>query len=571
MLVHLSQQRPARTETETLDWSFLVGSLMFQRFPASAATVANLSLSHCCHSPTAPNVSNVSNKCLIVTPDVVVGSDTVRRLRSRRPFFLKAAPTRSGGPLLLAAYNFCMLGMAESVLPSSSVSPWPTTVYPDDSNATDPSASIYEDHFCQWILYVELGNSRVRAWDLIILIPNALFLLLLAARFNRARLKLRATTSPVFLTFYILVCICSAMSVARCIVSMGVSGEWAAAGDKVLWVAVRFLLLATEMSVLCFGLAFGHLESGSSVRHVLSATCFLSLAFSVAQGSLEVRSALEMSTKPPEDLVGTLYSSQNDHLLRHPSSAHIREQDYHLFAHGGMLFWFVSSVIFAMVYLTILILPWTRLRERLALPTKRSFYIYVLCLFLLDITQSVGSGLLLAFEDDEAPDRATRLHNLQDDAALAGLCTVDLTSILYFTLLTPLVYHTFLSEFFGVSQPSILFSYKAQVDDTMEGEGEGEDTVSLPHHHSFSSLKTDSDYIYQNNSVYDSTQFDHNGSGVTPVNALYAASLQSPDSITGYSIDSLEAQSGINGGNNALPNQPPSAVLPLHGRGYQQE
>lgn len=37
-----------------------------------------------------------------------------------------------------------------------------------------------------------------------------------------------------------------------------------------------------------------------------------------------------------------------------------------------------------------------------------------------------------------------------------------------------------------------MFSYKAQVDDGVE-----DDIVSLPHQHSFSSLKTDSDYIYQ--------------------------------------------------------------------------
>jgi hypothetical protein len=45
---------------------------------------------------------------------------------------------------------------------------------------------------------------------------------------------------------------------------------------------------------------------------------------------------------------------------------------------------------------------------------------------------------------------------------------------------------------YSISQPSIMFSYKAQVDDNME-----DDTVSLPHQQSFSSLKTDSDYIYQ--------------------------------------------------------------------------
>jgi len=39
-----------------------------------------------------------------------------------------------------------------------------------------------------------------------------------------------------------------------------------------------------------------------------------------------------------------------------------------------------------------------------------------------------------------------------------------------------------------------MFSYKAQNDDRVE-----EDTVSLPHQPSFSSLKTDSDYIYQVN------------------------------------------------------------------------
>lgn len=51
-------------------------------------------------------------------------------------------------------------------------------------------------------------------------------------------------------------------------------------------------------------------------------------------------------------------------------------------------------------------------------------------------------------------------------------------------------------------------------------------------------------FCLQNHSVYDSTQFDTNA---TPINPLYAASLQSPDSITGYSIDSQEAQNPPNG------------------------
>ncbi|XP_049787644.1 transmembrane protein adipocyte-associated 1 homolog isoform X1 [Schistocerca cancellata] len=359
-----------------------------------------------------------------------------------------------------------------------------------EPNATTPSEPIQEEHICKLVLYYEIANSRVRIWDVIILMPNFIFLVFLTFRFNRARLKLRATSSPIFLAFYGLVLVNVVISLIRCVVSMTVNASVSVGDytDKVLWIIVRFFLLAMELSVVIFGLAFGHLDSRSSIRHVLLATSFISLGFTITQGVLEIVS--------PDE------------------SFHILSKDYNLFGHGGMLFWFTSSVVFTLVYLVILILPWTRLRERLALPTKRSFYLYIFFLVVLNLTQSIGSGLL-------------------NYGIVDGLCVVDVTTCIYFTLLTPLVYHTFLSEFFSISQPSIMFSYKAQVDDNME-----DDTVSLPHQQSFSSLKTDSDYIYQNNSVYDSTQFDN---GTTPVNPLYAASLQSPDSITGYSIDSAQS------------------------------
>lgn len=78
-------------------------------------------------------------------------------------------------------------------------------------------------------------------------------------------------------------------------------------------------------------------------------------------------------------------------------------------------------------------LPWSRLRERLALPTKASFYYYVGILSVLNGLQSVGSGLLLY--------RVTE----------CGLCIVDVTTLLYYALLTPFVYYTFLSDFFRYS------------------------------------------------------------------------------------------------------------------------
>ncbi|CAH0391091.1 unnamed protein product [Bemisia tabaci] len=355
------------------------------------------------------------------------------------------------------------------------------------SDANSSQTTIPEnDHLCKLILYMDVPNTKIRVWDVIILVPNLIFLLFLGFRFNRAILKLRATSSPIFLAFYGLVVLNTVMSVVRCIASMlmsaaAIEGSYI---DIVLWVTVRFFLLSTEMSVVVFGLAFGHLDSRSSIRYVLLTTSFISFGYSTMQGALEI-------FQPDKNVSFGL-------------------SDNRIFGHGGMLFWCVSSVIFTLIYMVIFILPWTKLRERLPLPAKKSFYAYVLLLMLLNLSQAVGSGLLL-------------FNNLQ------GICVVDVTTCIYYTLFTPLVYVAFLSDFFSIAQSSIMFSYKAQIEDNMD-----DDTVSLPHQQSFSSLKTDSDYIYQGNGAYDSTQFTGGGHG----NMLYSASLQSPDSITGYSLNS---------------------------------
>ncbi|XP_011915795.1 PREDICTED: transmembrane protein adipocyte-associated 1 isoform X2 [Cercocebus atys] len=305
-------------------------------------------------------------------------------------------------------------------------------------------------HRCLLLLYEDIGTSRVRYWDLLLLIPNVLFLIFLLWKLPSARAKIRITSSPIFITFYILVSslqltekptiqlkqkgiscfynenelqvfVVALVGIARAVVSMTVSTSNAATvADKILWEITRFFLLAIELSVIILGLAFGHLESKSSIKRVLAITTVLSLAYSVTQGTLEI-----------------LYPD-----------AHLSAEDFNIYGHGGRQFWLVSSCFFFLVYSLVVVLPKTPLKERISLPSRRSFYVYAGILALLNLLQGLGSVLLCL-------------------DIIEGLCCVDATTFLYFSFFAPLIYVAFLRGFFG-SEPKILFSYKCQVDETEE-------------------------------------------------------------------------------------------------------
>lgn len=54
-------------------------------------------------------------------------------------------------------------------------------------------------------------SYRVRFWDLLLLIPNVAFFMFLLWKLPSARAKIRLTSSPIFITFYILVSSSSVM------------------------------------------------------------------------------------------------------------------------------------------------------------------------------------------------------------------------------------------------------------------------------------------------------------------------------------------------------------------------
>ncbi|XP_048344356.1 transmembrane protein adipocyte-associated 1 isoform X2 [Sphaerodactylus townsendi] len=320
--------------------------------------------------------------------------------------------------------------------------PLTTVQFFNDTNITAP-------HKCLLLLYEDIGTSRVRYWDLLLLAPNVLFLVFLLWKLPSARAKIHATSSPIFTTFYVLVFVVAVVGIARAVVSMTVSASTVATvTDKILWEITRFFLLAIELSVVILGLAFGHLESKSSVKRVLAITTVLSLAYSVTQGILEI--------KYPD--------------------ARLSAEDFNIYGHGGRHFWLASSCFFFLVYSLVVILPKTPLKDRISLPSRKSFYVYAGILAVLNLVQGLGSALLCA--------------NI-----IEGLCCVDATTFLYFSFFAPLIYVAFLKSFFG-SEPKILFSYKCQVDESEDVD------VHLPHAYGVAKKEG------VDSSFYSSTQID---------------------------------------------------------------
>lgn len=258
-------------------------------------------------------------------------------------------------------------------------------------------------------------------WDLALLIPNALFFLFLVIKWRAFTARLKSTQSLIISAFYYLQWGICTFAVLRAALHMGLPDQ--STLNSILWLVIRFLILMLEVSVVVFGLVFGHIvNSKLSIRLTLFLTLFISLTYTTTQGALEFTQEWETSTG---------------------------QQHWDIYAHGGMIFLFSSSTFLAAVYLIIVLLPITPLRSRWPMPAKKSFYVYASFLCLVNMVQSIGSALVF-YEHKE------------------GFCMVDTSTLLYFTLFSPLVHYVFLKDFFSIKLPDTLFYNEAIIDDGNE-------------------------------------------------------------------------------------------------------
>ncbi|KAK0063990.1 transmembrane protein adipocyte-associated 1 [Biomphalaria pfeifferi] len=351
---------------------------------------------------------------------------------------------------------------------------------------------------CQWILFKDINGSGVKWWDVLILIPNIIFMVFLLLRLPVTIRKLHSTSTPIFAAFYGLILLVSIISLLRCVVAMTVNASISTGiiVDKILWLILKFFLLATELSVVIFGLAFGHLDSRTSIQRVLFVTFSVSLAYSIVQGSLEF---------------------EYDHPFTPGNNSNINNStvSYDMFAQGGMIFLFTTSIFFALVYAIIVILPFTRFRERFFLPTKRLFYYYCSSLAMLNLAQAVASIL----------------HYLD---VVYSLCVIDATMYLYFSFYNPLVYGVFLWKFFKATQSGVPFSYKHH-EDVIDDEH-----VILPYSNGATAIKQEEQSpIYSYNSTHFDVPYSPNrrGSSSSDLNSSFKHSVSINSDYYNISVD----------------------------------
>ncbi|XP_028398056.1 transmembrane protein adipocyte-associated 1-like isoform X1 [Dendronephthya gigantea] len=259
---------------------------------------------------------------------------------------------------------------------------------------------------CREMLRKSIGNTCITYWNLALLTPNMLFLIFLAYHIGLFYKAFQQRSFPVVKTLLILVSLVCCVSIIRGFVATITKAHRPDGNlaNESLWLFLRFLVLAVEISVIGFGL-FGSGRNKGVGKRVISLSFFLALVYATIQSLLEVYA---------------------------PNRAKIFKNKYDMFHHGGMLFWFITSCIFFVIYSSIVILPQTNClcgRGFLSLPSNRAFYRYAAVLCVVNLSEAVGSILVYY--------RKTY-----------GLCVLNVAVLLFYSLFAQFIYFTFLHKSF---------------------------------------------------------------------------------------------------------------------------
>ena len=181
-------------------------------------------------------------------------------------------------------------------------SPFDEDKFTDDWEETKTKVAI-DTSSCKQILFEGItSNSTVRAWDILILIPNLCFFAFLLFRLKRSREKLTSVNTPTLTILYSLVWICSFSSIGRCllsiIISVATQKQIDEKEDKLLWLVLRMFLFSTEVCVMAFALLSGYLaDAKASVKRIVIGSVIGSMAYTLLQTVLEMQTLQSTSSQ----------------------------------------------------------------------------------------------------------------------------------------------------------------------------------------------------------------------------------------------------------------------------------
>lgn len=250
--------------------------------------------------------------------------------------------------------------------------------------------------------------------DIAMLVPSIVFTLFLVYKFRRINEKLTSTRSPMFTTFFAIIYCFAIALVLRCVVLLIMALlkiDFYALAFQISWLLADFCSFFVELTILAFGLFFGNLDLRSSIRKLLIVIFMVSLVY------ISVESSLQFSLNPQNALL------------------------------ASFLFWIVSALVRFTVYTGLNVLPFTPLRKKLLLPSKRRFYLYCAILALYYAIILIGCTVALSIN-------------------MSGMCIIAISMLIYFSFYGPFVYLCFLKGYASGTQGTLMFSYKSQKDDT---------------------------------------------------------------------------------------------------------
>lgn len=283
-------------------------------------------------------------------------------------------------------------------------------------------------------------RSKIRFFDFSILVGNLLFFWFIVFRCFRSKNKLNRKKPLLFTVISLILVICF-VNLVRCSFSMILTNQNSPFDEilfKTLWLVVRFTFLATELSLLLFGVCFARVLSDRQALktvQILLISFFVSTIYTTIEAILEFRG----DTRPIQ------WSTSN----------------YNLYAYGGMKFLLVSSSIFLLMYIIICFLPCLCRHHQEYLPARRSFYFYCFLLALINLVQVIGTILNIT---------ETTVHSV---------CIVDGTTWIFSIFFAPFVYYQFVRRALSPNTiiPQVLYTDYTTLDNDNRTDDDEDDPL----------------------------------------------------------------------------------------------